>query len=70
MKTKIMQEYQANKQDADFLATKLEYQQLHNKLAHIKRLVTQFDQTHPPLPAADDDCNGDDDCHGHDAALP
>jgi hypothetical protein len=44
MKSKIMQEYAARQQDKKYVENKKEFQYLHEKLAHIKGLVTQYDQ--------------------------
>ena len=43
MKSKIMQEY-GRQRDQGFAEMKREYQYLHMKLAHIKALVTKYDE--------------------------
>ena len=43
MKSKIMQEY-GRQRDEGFVEMKREYQYLHMKLAHIKALVTKYDE--------------------------
>lgn len=44
MKSKIMQEYAARQQDKTYVDNKKEFLYLHEKLSHIKGLVTQYDQ--------------------------
>ena len=40
---KIMREYQMNKQDRKYIEAKYEFQYLHDKLAHVKKLVHAYD---------------------------
>ncbi len=47
LKEKIMNEYAENKQDTNFLKAKEEFQYLHEKLAYIKKLVSDYDVEHP-----------------------
>ena len=48
MKSKIMQEYTKRLQDQGFAEQKRELQYLHKKLAHIKGLVTKYDEMQIP----------------------
>ena len=38
-----MKEYQENKQDRKYIKAKSEFQYLHEKLAHIKKIVHDYD---------------------------
>lgn len=43
LKLKIWEEYLASKKDANYTRTRHEFQYLHDKLAHIKLMVHEFD---------------------------
>ena len=44
MAEKVQKEYQATKGQPEFLAMKEEFEYLHEKMAHIKTLVQEFDR--------------------------
>ncbi|CAG9815350.1 unnamed protein product [Phaedon cochleariae] len=44
IRRQIVSEYQESKKDAEHLRAKRRFQYLHDKLSHIKRLVTEYDQ--------------------------
>ncbi|XP_041370283.1 RNA polymerase II elongation factor ELL-like [Gigantopelta aegis] len=46
LKNRIMQEYLAQKSDEKFIEQKKRFNYLHLKLAHIKKLISDFDQHH------------------------
>ncbi len=43
LKMQIWDEYNRNKNDSEYLRTRREFQYLHDKLAHIKMLVHEYD---------------------------
>ncbi len=47
LKAKITKEYTAKKQSMSFAKDKEEFQYLHEKLAYIKKLVSDYDVKHP-----------------------
>ncbi|CAN8029394.1 unnamed protein product [Ixodes persulcatus] len=49
IKQQIMREYEENKRDQRYQQTRRKFQYLHDKLAHIKRLVVDYDSRALPL---------------------
>ena len=43
----IMEEYEKNKKNQEYQETRSNFQYLHEKLAHIKKLVHDFDRVSP-----------------------
>lgn len=46
IRAQILREYEATQQDRNFQEKKKRYNYLHEKLAHIKKLVREYDTTH------------------------
>ena len=47
LKNKIRKEYQENKQDRKYVTARKKFLHLHEKLAHIKQRVHEYDVTNP-----------------------
>ena len=46
LRTKVLQEYEQQKNDSKFLQRKQRVDYLHGKLGHIKRLIMDYDRNH------------------------
>ena len=47
VKARILQEYEKNKKDVVYQEARSSFQYLHEKLAHIKKLVHEYDTRQP-----------------------